>query len=134
MPGSTTVLADSSNVATNEEVSKVQIIGRESYMAVAFMSGLNRNNTKYQEWVNELANAYAYGRDEYPKDLVVAYRRSIERKGHVTTSQCTSRSNNSVLFVTEGQVEPGIFYTEDVVLLLKRNGEPVVCFICETII
>ena len=29
MPGSTAALADSSNVATNEEVSKVQIIGRE---------------------------------------------------------------------------------------------------------
>ena len=42
MPGSTAALADSSNIATNEEILKVQIIGRESYTAVAFMSGLNK--------------------------------------------------------------------------------------------
>ena len=99
-------------------------------MAVAFMYGLNKNNPKYQEWVNELANAYSYGRDEYPKDLVVAYHRSIERKGHATTSQRTSRSNDGVSFVTDGHVESGISHTQDGVLL-KRNSEPVVCFICE---
>ena len=44
---------------------------KDAYEAMAYLCGLNRD--RYQDLLNQLANAFLAGQDKYPKNLVGAY-------------------------------------------------------------
>ena len=65
----------SENTTDADEIKKVKNATDEAYSAIAFLCGLNQ--ARYQGLLDELANSYLNGQDEYPKTIVAAYNLAL---------------------------------------------------------
>ena len=83
---------------SNTEKTNAEEESREAYLAISFLSGLNRE--KYQELLDNLSNSFLSGRDEYPKTVVDDYNLVVNWKGRKNTPRL--KLNNGVNFNTLG--------------------------------
>ena len=116
--------------ATLSEKEAAATEGRDAYEAMAFLAGLNPD--RYQDLLNELANAFNAGRDEYPKTLTDAHKYVTSWIGS-RRQPGAGRTSDAVAFVTQEDApekkEEGQSHATDGVLR-RRNGTPVECYIC----
>ena len=103
--------------ANSEEISDATARSSDAYEAMAFLSGLNKD--RYQELLDDLANSYLNGRDEYPKNLVASYKLVTNWKGSFKPHR--SKTNDGVNFNIVDS-ESGV--------LNRKDGTPVKCRRC----
>ena len=108
----------------SEEIKTVLNATKESYGAIAFLCGLNQ--TRFQGLMDELANSYLNGRDEYPKTIVAAYNLVLHWAGGNKTAP--TGQNDAVSFNTIDE-EADVNTTSGGVIL-RKDGLPVKCVIC----
>ena len=111
---------------TEDDKTKADVESKEAYEAVAFLCGLN--GERYQGLLDELANAFLNGRDEYPKTVVDAYNLVSNWKGSSKSQKLPT--TDGMAFNTNANNEHINTNTTDGVVL-KRDGEPVKCFTCQ---
>ena len=114
--------------ASAAEITQATTNSKEAYEAMSFLSGLNVD--RYQDLLDELANSYLNGRDEYPKNLVATYKLVTNWKGK--TKPPRQNYNDGVNFNTMGEeeVDGQTHLTTDDKILCRRDGTPVRCIIC----
>ena len=81
--------------STNEQKAATEK-AKAAYKAMSFLCGLNKY--RYQDLLNDLANAYLAGCDKYPKSLVAAY--NLMTNWHSTNKQPRTKTNNCGAFNT----------------------------------
>ena len=84
------------------DLSITRVEAKEGYHALAFLCGLNRK--KYQELLDELANSYLNGRNEYPTTLVSAKDLAISWRGF-QKDETIPRANDGAAFNTGSEYE-----------------------------
>ena len=107
---------------TENETYAAKNATEKSYMATAFLSGLN--SARYGVLLNEFHNAFHMGRDKYLKTLTAAYNLAINWKGETKGTGVTP--NEGVPFTTESE-EAEVHATDGE--KLTHAGKPVICHI-----
>ena len=113
-------------IGTNDQhIETAKIEANEDYMAVSFLSGLNRH--KYGPLMNELHNAFSMVWDKYPKTLTNDYDLEINWKGD--TGSATIPPNDGVEFLIEDIGQDRNVYAIDGSVVITRAGRLVDCHI-----
>eukprot|EP00957_Ditylum_brightwellii_P149372 11376596-Ditylum_brightwellii.AAC.1 len=110
---------------------------KEAYLAMAFLASTNR--AKYDRLLEELANNYLKGTDEYPRTMVATHKLLLNYQNNLRNHAHVTAANDGVAFVTDanGHDDDDNESDEDEVVtlanegkVLDRNRKEVECFIC----
>ena len=89
------------NTATTTEKQIAAAKGRDCYLAVAYILGLDRR--RYGKYLEDLHNNFIQGKKKYPKLLIVAYNISLGWKcdpRNMIQVTGNNSSNDGVVFAT----------------------------------
>jgi hypothetical protein len=119
------------DIASPEQMKAATEAAKQVYLAVAFLSGSDRNI--YGRMLDDLENAYLYGRDEYPRTLTAAYNLLVHWRNSMKTTESTSNT------MSEGVAFTNVAADEDnkQEMALTTNGQTekrdishITCFNC----
>ena len=114
------------NIRYQNILSAAKKATEEAYDAIVFISGLNSH--RYQGLIDSLANAYLNGRDEYPKNIVDAYKLINNWKGDQKNFSNRTEDEASFNQIGDGNVDANVNATTG--RLKCRDGTDVKCVIC----
>lgn len=111
---------------TSDERDAATTKARAAYKAMTFLCGLNKD--RYQDLLDDLANSYLAGQDEYPKTLVAAYNLVTNWKSPHKHPKL--KTNDGVAFNTVKQDMNEKKQASNNGVVRTKAGKIVWCFIC----
>ena len=114
-------------------------MARDKTLAIAFIRGADK--TRYGTLIDELANQYAMGKDEYPTDLNAAYSALVSYKSPANTRAAPASTPRAT--AAPATATPAVAAPEARALTFSQQGatagtnglvhENVTCFACNTV-